>query len=76
MVYLEHPDITRTMRTGYPNGEPKIAFKCDACPAEIHEGEEYVEYDGERFCGSVCLGEHLVYYKRAEERIAGQHDWD
>lgn len=53
---MEHPAITRTMRTGYPQDYPQEQY-CEHCGYEVSEG---VEYDGEKFCGTDCLGKYLV----------------
>lgn len=45
---IEHPDITRTMRTGYPNmiAQPEHAG-IDYFGNEILAGDDVVEIDGE-----------------------------
>lgn len=52
---LEHPDITCTERTGYPNlvAQPEHAG-IDYFGDEILEGEDVVEFDGE-----IILKENL-----------------
>lgn len=48
MNMLEHPEITRTMRTGYPNmiAQPEHAG-IDYFGTEIFPGDDVVEIDGE-----------------------------
>lgn len=45
---LEHPDITRTERTGFPNlvSQPEH-IGIDYFGEEVLVGDEYVEYDGD-----------------------------
>lgn len=44
---LQHPDITRTLKTGYPNVvEQSEFFGFDVFGDEILVGDDYVEYDG------------------------------
>jgi hypothetical protein len=44
---LQHPDITRTLKTGYPNlVEQPEYFGTDVFGDEILAGDDYVEYDG------------------------------
>ena len=52
---LEHPDITRTERTGYPNMIDQSEHAgIDYFGDEILEGEDVVEFEGE-----VILKENL-----------------
>lgn len=55
MNQLEHPAITRTLRTGYPNviEQPEHSGS-DYFGDEVLEGDDIVEYDGE-----VVLKENL-----------------
>lgn len=55
MNQLEHPTITRTLRTGYPNviKQPEHSGT-DYFDCEVLEGDDIVEYDGE-----VVLKENL-----------------
>jgi hypothetical protein len=52
---LQHPDITRTLKTGYPNlVEQPEHMGVDYFGFEILTGDEVVEYDGE-----IVLRENL-----------------
>jgi hypothetical protein len=52
MKQLEHPAITRTLATGYP--EPYKPLLCDTCKDVIQPGEYYGECDGRLIC-SDCI---------------------
>jgi uncharacterized protein YacL (UPF0231 family) len=59
---LEHPDITRAMRTGYPDGLRNMInqpehYGIDYFGDEILVGDEIVEINGE-----VVLKENFDYY--------------
>lgn len=43
---LEHPAITRTNRTGYPEPEPEVVGTCEGCGEDIYEDEDVYDYDG------------------------------
>lgn len=48
---LEHPDITKTLATGYPTGRHGGAgFFCDFCTREIMIGEDYMDVDQKYIC--------------------------
>lgn len=48
MPYLEHPDITRIERTGYPlDYHPTDEVGVDALGNTVFEGDEIIEFDGE-----------------------------
>lgn len=52
---LEHPDITRTMRTGYPV-EPDFGLDCAKCEGEIL-GRSFL-IDGAKVCVE-CFREYI-----------------
>lgn len=46
-----------------PNApEPPVYAECEACGAEIYDGDEYYEIDGRNYCESCVLNG----YKTAE----------
>lgn len=47
---MEHPDISRTLQTGYPNGDGGAGFYCDLCTREIMLGREYIDHGGKYIC--------------------------
>ena len=49
---LEHPEITKALRTGYPHGEPKWPI-CPVCGKECET--IYMDRDGEIFACDECL---------------------
>ena len=61
-MYLEHPEITTALRTGWPV-EQKHYPECACCGQEMEpEDIEYsrlYEFDGEWLCGD-CLKERLA----------------
>ena len=52
MEQIEHPEITRTMETGYPHGEPDYPH-CPVCGAEIDE--VYADADGDIIGCEECI---------------------
>lgn len=44
---LEHPGITRTLRTGYPFPEPRPIGLCVVCGEPVYAGEPYIDCDGD-----------------------------
>ena len=43
--------------SGCPNAkEPAIFAKCEACGAEIYDGDEYYNIDGHKYCESCVSG--------------------
>lgn len=68
MIYgIEHPDITRTLRTGYPF-KPiviKTIGRCEGCGEAIKEDEEFLEHpDGLIHDDWECA--YLLVKKQAE----------
>ena len=59
---MEHPDITRTIRTGYPQGEPNYPH-CPVCGSECEE--IYFNEDRE-ICGcDECIRTKSAWFVRA-----------
>ena len=53
---LEHPDITRTRLTGYPEPEP-TPEECEHCSDETFS---FLQFDDMKFCSRHCLVEWLI----------------
>lgn len=53
---LQHPEITRALRTGYPRPEirPAAAPVCQLCGYAVRPGELYGACDGKVLCGSCA----------------------
>ena len=49
MEHLPNYDSWKTGNYGEYN-EPRVAFRCDECQAEIYEGDDYYEICGYNFC--------------------------
>lgn len=55
---LEHPDITRALRTGYPHPERKPKIRCEECGAELDGEKVYEDEDHEYLCEDCLLYLH------------------
>ncbi len=55
---MEHPAITRTLRTGYPNGEPTYPL-CPICGAECEEVHK--DRNGVVFGCNECVNTHSAW---------------
>lgn len=65
---LEHPAITRALKTGYPEeGKPRIV--CDTCGEPI-DYEYYTTDDGWNLCSECLIGEALDWLKHEPEAAA------
>lgn len=51
-------------------------IQCSQCDELIHEGEEYLEYDGMVFCSEECLSEYLLSQCDYETKTLGEDDHD
>lgn len=69
---MMHPDIERTMMTGYPYPEPQVFDRCTNCNEEIHYKEEFVEHAGYPYCSKECLVELMLQEGNASLVIAGE----
>lgn len=52
---LEHPSITRTLLTGYPQEEPITVCANPNCEAPIYKGDRVWRKGHDLFCQSECL---------------------
>ena len=46
---LEHPDITRTLATGFPYSDRREVYAIDALRQEVHPGDEILVLEDEFF---------------------------
>ena len=60
---LEHPDITRTLKTGYPEPEP-TPEECEECSDAIFS---FLQFEDMKFCTRYCLVEWLIKNDYVEE---------
>ena len=58
MLELEHPDITRTLLTGYPHREKPKPFYCEACEVKIDDEDDVYEDELHECICKRCLLEH------------------
>ena len=58
---MEHPDITRTIATGYPQGEPNYPH-CPVCGSECEE--IYFNEDKEIFGCDECVRTKSAWFVR------------
>lgn len=70
--YLQHPDITRTLATGYP--KPYKTLLCDTCKDEIQPNETYGECDGRLIC-SDCIEDEWKELTAQEKFVALGYDY-
>ena len=67
---IQHPQITKTLRTGYPDGvdyEPEAIGKCAGCNEEIHKGEYFYDLGGELIHhDSICCEKYVKKYATTE----------
>lgn len=66
---LEHPEVTRTLRTGYPKPIAEESGAVDIYGDEILEGDHYIEADGELILADN-LERYLEEYYQFKFRIA------
>ena len=55
---MEHPQITKALETGYPNGEPKWP-RCPVCGKECEE--IYMDKHGDIFACDECVSKKWAY---------------
>lgn len=70
---LEHPDITRARRTGYPYSHKRQDCFYDAFGSAIYPGDQYIDFHGETYLvddlsadAIEILERHGGIYKTAE----------
>ena len=63
---IEHPSITRTLKTGYPEKEP-VAY-CDHCEEPIFKGQDVWQKGSDRFCNLKCLHESMYGPNKEEDK--------
>lgn len=59
MKDLEHPEITCTLDTGYPD-KPSGVYTCDCCGCAIREDDPYYDIVGRIYCPD-CVQEARRY---------------
>ena len=70
-IDIQHPAITRTMSTGYPEPEPKVIAYCDGCGEEICEGDDvYVFEDVILHQDAHCCEDYIGHF--AIMKVAGE----
>ena len=69
---IQHPDITRTLATGYP--KPYKPLICDTCKDEIQPNETYGECDGRLIC-SDCIEDEWKELTAKEKFVALGYDY-
>lgn len=59
MRTLQHPDITKAEKYGYPKErKKKKAYCCAVCGEEIYEGESYYWFHEKSYC-VACIHDSL-----------------
>lgn len=68
---IDHPDIRRAIRTGYPEQEPKF-YGFDFFGHEVSEGEEIITLDDEFFLKQELSHDAIaiLHYMGAKSKIA------
>lgn len=51
---MEHPEITMTLRTGYPKPYKENTVVCAYCGREISARESAYDWDGDVICEKCC----------------------
>lgn len=71
---LEHPTITRTLRTGYPYSPRRQEIGIDALGNEVFEGDEILVYEDEFYLVSELSSDAIEILEKhgADYRIARQ----
>lgn len=56
-----HPDIERTIKTGYPSHVPSPSYSCEECGQEIEKGNLAINIPSsdEVLCSSPCMLKYL-----------------
>ncbi|OCA84466.1 hypothetical protein A8F94_17365 [Bacillus sp. FJAT-27225] len=61
---LEHPSITRTMKTGYPVKKlPVTVCANESCEAPIYPGQHVWHKGSDRYCNLKCMHESMYETK-------------
>lgn len=58
---LEHPDITRTLETGYPFAPEGVVFYCESCGCGIREDDLYWDIGDKIYCPDCAEGRFRHY---------------
>lgn len=69
MYNLEHPDITRTMRIGYPHRLEGDVPRCDCCGEELDS--IFYRFQDEALC-EECLVKTAVNLLQEEPSLAAE----
>ena len=73
MDYLDALALEKQKNEMYEEIEPY--FTCDKCGADIYEGQEYYNFEGDTLC-EQCFDEIQEIEKRECSRIAGEEYGD
>lgn len=69
---VEHPTITMTRLTGYPQNEPDLYGKCINCGIEIFNGEDVFIAADYNYCSLVCFADLSLSEGNIERVVAGE----
>lgn len=57
-MYLEHPDITETLKNGYTSWNRPEYYYCCKCGEELNPEEVYEDFGYDYLCEDCLLGLH------------------
>ena len=57
-MYLEHPDRTAALKTGYPSWNQPKSYYCEECGEELNPEEVYEDFGYDYLCEDCLLGLH------------------
>lgn len=57
-LFLEHPDVTSALQTGYPTWSQPDEYCCEMCGDEVPSSEIYEDFGYEILCENCLLKLH------------------
>ena len=57
-LFLEHPDITSALQTGYPTWNQPDEYFCELCGDEVSSYEIYDDFGYDILCKNCLLNLH------------------
>ena len=57
-MYLEHPDITETLKNGYTSWNRPEYYYCNKCGEELNPEEVYEDFGYDYLCEDCLLSLH------------------
>jgi len=57
---IEHPDITRAQKTGFPSKRSTVIDHCAYCMTDLRSGEKVIEAKSDTYCSMKCAIEDIA----------------